>query len=1068
MKKTLVKVSLLSMMLSLMPVAMTSCKDYDNDIKEINGTTGELSSQIAALQAAIEANKESAKAAHDAAEAALQAAKEAQAKGDQAEADAQKAMAMAKAAEEAAANAKAEALAEIANQCKILNEKIGNNADAIKANADAISALLGRIEGVEKGLGAIDVEGLNNSIKELNTALQAVNVQLEALKGYEQRLNELADEFDGLKSEVEDMKGKINEMRDELGKAQDDILDLYSKVSDLGDDITDLRTLLNTLTGRVDDIDGSIGDINDDLDEIRDQIGDILSDIEYNDEAIKENSRLIGELRSDLNELSEEVSTKVQNAINTIAGVVSSRLTSVTLMPSLYVGGIPTIEFKSAQYNSLEWKNGQWVESSNTYRVSNNQTEVEYRLNPTNVGLGDIQANNLAFVSRIATTRAAEVDNDIINVVSADVESNGVLKIKAGKSNTASLNLNGNKIYTVSLKVPIAKQHLFENEPAACVYSEYTRLSEVYFTPRLHKTTAVGNTIPAHFNDSVQMYQSGMNKLVAAKVQYNQTLDLNTLVQGCEFVSPDTHTPFLSLDQLKEYGFEVRFTKATKEYKTSSTDVTNQQEFVQLDGSTFTPGAPGVNGFMAANQAAIGKQPIIHVWLVDTKNNKLVDQRYFKILITREDPKPLSYTILPNKEKELGCGNYTFNVTWDEMTKYALTQFPNNGISKTDFFNRYGAHATEKVVKVGVIKNGKFADGVVDASLSDNVTDNVTLDNTGASVPVMTFTIDNAEVGHIDQGANKAYEVTLTYTDANDLNPAVSITFVCVVNNNIKNPTLGVVDKTKWKDETMLLYPIPYGSANAREKAQYVTNVLEGRQNPLVRDLESPCGMWDLVVAPNQNYPAFHFDYPTGYSSWKSIAQASSLNKITAWITHNQEGINMVESEATIQLNWNAELNGLSVNTVNFAKSYLKIVKPLKNPTINQDETLTDLSYAQTIPNLDKKLTLVDAFDVVVANDPAINKGMAQKLWNYYGVEAPIFANAAGEIMITDDVNGNNPRSLASLHMKADVDLTTYTLTYTNEGAPLQHDCYLQIPVQIKHYWGVLTGKLYIKIVHKL
>lgn len=54
MKKTLVKVSLLSMMLSLMPVAMTSCKDYDDDIKEINGTTGELSSQIAALQAAIE------------------------------------------------------------------------------------------------------------------------------------------------------------------------------------------------------------------------------------------------------------------------------------------------------------------------------------------------------------------------------------------------------------------------------------------------------------------------------------------------------------------------------------------------------------------------------------------------------------------------------------------------------------------------------------------------------------------------------------------------------------------------------------------------------------------------------------------------------------------------------------------------------------------------------------------------------------------------------------------------------------------------------------------------------
>lgn len=1052
MKKTLVKVSLLSMMLSLMPVAMTSCKDYDNDIKEINGTTGELSSQIAALQAAIEANKESAKAAHDAAEAALQAAKEAQAKGDQAEADAQKAMAMAKAAEEAAANAKAEALAEIANQCKILNEKIGNNADAIKANADAISALLGRIEGVEKGLGAIDVEGLNNSIKELNTALQAVNVQLEALKGYEQRLNELADEFDGLKSEVEEMKGKINEMRDELGKAQDDILDLYSKVSDLGDDITDLRTLLNTLTGRVDGIDGSIGDINDDLDEIRDQIGDILSDIEYNDEAIKENSRLIGELRSDLNELSEEVSTKVQNAINTIAGVVSSRLTSVTLMPSLYVGGIPTIEFKSAQYNSLEWKNGQWVESSNTYRVSNNQTEVEYRLNPTNVGLGDIQANNLAFVSRIATTRAAEVDNDIINVVSADVESNGVLKIKAGKSNTASLNLNGNKIYTVSLKVPIAKQHLFENEPAACVYSEYTRLSEVYFTPRLHKTTAVGNTIPAHFNDSVQMYQSGMNKLVAAKVQYNKTLDLNTLVQGCEFVSPDTHTPFLSIAQLKEYGFEVSYTLATAPYNTLSADKANQQEFAQISGTTFTPGAPSMNGFATANQAAIGKQPIVHVWLKDTKNNQLVDQRYFKILITREDPTPLDYTITPNKEENLGCSNYTFFVTWDEITKQVLTQFKPNGISKEDFYHRYGAHATSIVVK---------EDGVEKPALAANVTDEVTLDNTGASVPVMTFTLDNTEVGYIQQGKSKTYQVTLTYTDANDLNPAVSITFNCVITNNIKNPTLGSVDKTKWVNETMLLYPIPYGSANAQAKAEYNTNILEGRFSPLVKDLLS-CGMWDVMLASNTN-PAMSLDYGTN-AGWKTPTQASSVSRIIASIAHNAQGIAMVENETKVTLDWKAELNGLSVNTVTFANSYLQIVKPLKDPTIKQDTKLTDQSFAQTITELDKKLTLLDAFDNVVAN----TTDMAQNLWKYYGVESAVFANTAGPIMITDDVNGSNPRSLESLHMKADINLTTYTLTYTNEGAPLQNNCYLQIPVEIKHYWGTLKGKLYILIEHKL
>jgi len=584
MKKTLVKVSLLSMMLSLMPVAMTSCKDYDDDIKEINGTTGELSSQIAALQAAIEANKESAKAAHDAAEAAMQAAKDAEAKGDQAEADAQKAMAMAKAAEEAAANAKAEALAEIAAQVKILNDKIGSNADAIQANKDAISALVGRIEGVEKGLAAIDIDGLNESIKELNTALEAVNVQLAALAGYESRLNELESQYSGLKSEVAEMKEKIESMRSDLAAAQDDIVELFAKVSSLGGDITELRNLLNTLSGRVDGIDGNIS-------EILAKIADIVADVEYNQNAISENSRLIGQLRADLNELSEKISTEVQNGINTIAGVISARLTSVTLMPDLYVDGIPTIEFKSAQYNALKWQNGNWVESTNVYRVSNNETEVEYRLNPGTVGNEDININNLAFVSRIATTRAAEVDNDIINVASANVEANGVLKIKAGKSNTASLNLNGNKIYTVSLKVPIAAKHLFDKEGAANVYSEYTRLSEIYFTPKLHKTAAVGNTIPVHFNDSTEIYQSAMGSLVAAKVQYNKTLDLNTLVEGCAFTDPATHE-IMTLEQMKGYGFEVSYTLATRAYTTTSADGANQQEFAKISGATFTPGSP--------------------------------------------------------------------------------------------------------------------------------------------------------------------------------------------------------------------------------------------------------------------------------------------------------------------------------------------------------------------------------------------------------------------------------------------------------------------------------------------
>lgn len=993
MKKTIVKVSLLSMMLGLMPVAMTSCKDYDDDITEINGTTGELSSQIAALQAAIEANKQAAQSAHDAAEAAMKAAEEALLRGEQAEADAQKAMAMAKAAEEAAANAKAEALAEITKQCQALQAQIDSNSSSIKENKDAIAALLGRIEGIEKGLSVIDVDGINNSIKELNTALEAVQVQLKALENYQTRLQELESNYSGLKTDVQTAISNIQAIRN------------------------DLTTLQTEVRGMLQDVDA--------------------------------NKAAIGEIRAKLANISQEISTAVANGVNTVAGVISARLTSVTLMPDLYVGGIPTIEFKSAQYTAQQFKNGAWQQTGGQYIVSNNETEIEYRLNPGTVRTEDINAGQMAFVSRIATTRAADVDNDIISVISGEVGANGVLTVKAGKSNTSSLNLSGNKIYTVSLKVPIAKQHLFDNEASANVYSEYTRLSETYFTPYLHKTGAVSSSIPVHFNDSVSIYQSQMNQLVAAKVQYNKTLDLNTLVQGCEFVSPNTHD-LVSLEDFAKYGFEVSYNIAKGAYTTGSTDHANQQEFAQISGSTFTPGAPTNDGFAAANQAAIGKQPIVHVWLKDTKNNKVVDQRYFKILITREDPTPIPpFTITPVKSADLGCSNYSFSVTWDEMTKQVLSQFPGSGISKEDFYARYGAHASVITVT---------KDGVNAPSLVAKVTDNVTLDNTGASVPVMTFTLDNQEVGKLDPGKSATYVVTLVYKDAKELNPDVTISFTCVITNNIATPKLGKTDAAKWVNETMLLYPIPYGSANAKAKAEYKTNILEGRFSPLLTGLLT-CAEWDLKFATT--YTGATMNFPAGYAGWKTPSQANSLDSVYVSINH-ATGVRLVENETVMKLDWLTNQNGISLNSMVFANSYLKIVKPLKDPSIDNTVVLNDQSFAQTV-SLGDKFKLYDAFNNEVAN----TTGMPKNLWDYYGVQTVTFG-PSNDIKVTDDMNGKNPRSLAQLHMSADINVATQILTYTNEGAPLQNDCYLQIPVTITHYWGTLTGKLYIKIKHVL
>lgn len=986
MKKTFLSVALLSTMALSMPLSFTSCKDYDDDITEINGTTDDLQNQLKTIQAAIDSNKAIADAAKAAADASAKAAQEAADKGDKATEEAQKAMAIANEAKAAAAEAKAEALAEIAAQLQAADAK----------NQEQFNAILSRLEGVESKLSGLDADQIDKAIQ----AVEAIQVQLKAFEKYQTLLDQLAA-YPALIQDVKDAKANIE-----------------------------------SLTGRV----------------------------KAAEDAIKANAEAANKA---LEDLSKEINGKLSTGINTIAGVIAQRLTSVTLIPDLYVGGIPTIAFESAKYNSLQLVDGEWKVTANSkvYAIHNGETTAQYRLNPGNVGAEDVVMDELGFVSKIAVSRADEAVNDVVAYVpgSGKVDANGVLTVNLTKpvSNSGSLNFNDNRIYTVSLRVPIAKKHLFDNEGAAFVYSEYTRVEETYFQPELFATPKVLEAAGSHFADSTTIYNSTVGQMVGYKLCYKDQLDLNELVQGCAFVADrdpnaaGTHTP-MTLEKLKSYGFDVAFSIAKGKYEPNTEDKTNQQAFAKLDGTTLTPIVPTGAG---DNQASIGKEPIIHILLVDTKNNTVVDSRYVKIQYTKEKMTPLPFTVATFNEN-LSCkDSYVFTVTWQQMMDNALSKYPTNGISKHDFLAIYGKHASEKVVTV---------DGVKNTTLVNNITDYVELGDNDQATPVMSFTLTNAEIGALAQTKTKAYVVTLTYTDPKGLNPDVVITFNVNITNNIASPTLGATDATKWVDETMLLYPIPYGTQGV-SVANYNTNILQGRSNPLVKGLLD-CGEWSFNltgtgsdVATMKVKAGSLVDNALGL--WMSKAMAENLTETYVAIPNDADGIALVEAETKLTVTWKARLNGLAANTVNFGTSYLKIVKPLKDPVLDNSKELSDNSSTQEIPSLMALFSLKDAYNQTVAN----TTGMPKNLWNYYEVGTVKFGNIGNRtIMITDNVQGANPRSLASLHMSANVDANTTKLTFKNEGAPLQNDCYLQIPVQVSHRWGVLSGTLYVKIKHVL
>lgn len=862
------------------------------------------------------------------------------------------------------------------------------------ATTEALSKLEGKINGIESGLVTFKAD-TDKSISELQKAVTAVETQLKALKTYEEKLAEF-------------------------------------------------NTKYTELSGNIVKINSSIKSLSDDLTAFKKQLAD--------------NEANIDEVKKNLEELSKKVSTEIENSVNTIAGVIGGRLTSVTLMPDLYIDGIPTIEFKSAKYNRLaENEAGIWVSTNDQLMVTNNNTTVEYRVSPSNVSDADIDMNTISFVSRVAESRAE--NNSVIKFISGKVN-DGVLTVKAGKNTTGSLLLDGKKINTVALNVPVAKKHLFEGESSFSVFSEYTRVNETYFQPSIEKTKVVAGNIGAHFNDSTTVYNAVENQLVAYNHVYNKPLDLNTLVQGCAIIDGRNEHETMTLEELKEYGFEVRYLVANDPYAPWGNfgDNTNQQEFAKISGSTLTPVVKTANGYEANNQTAIGKEPIIHILLVDTKNqtngqNNVIASNYLKVRFTKEEMKPLTFTA-NNFTADLACGPYEFKVTEEMMISNVLSQFPNNGISKEEFVNRY-------------ITNGSSIHGTVSVDGIDNNTllSNVILNDfwweEETSTPVSIFSLTNSEIGELKQGKSKVYTITLPFKNSKGLYPDVNVVYNVTITNNLATPTLGKTDAIKWKNETMLLYPVPF-KEGVTTTAEYKTNIFEGRNKPYINGLIK-CALWSLNF--KETYTGASIDAVSNKTAVEAGA-TSSLNTVNVTIANDANGIKLVEGEAKLGLVWSAYLNGEAINNLEFANSTLQIVKPLKNPVLATGVEVADNSHAQNV-ELMPLFSLTDAYGNKVANT-GVATDMAQKLWNYYVVETPVFAGTAGDIVVTDDTKGTNARTLASLNMVADVDVATNTLTFSNNGAPLQGDADLQIPVKVAHKWGTLEGKLYIKVKHVL
>lgn len=994
MNKKFVSMIVCSMLLSGgLATTMVSCSDDNKeDITNLKDATADLNKQLAALQSALTANQDAAKQAADAAARALAEAQEAAKKGDTALQEAKNAAAEAELAKKAAATAKAEAIQEVIAQLKPL---IDAASKLSSENASAIAALAGRIDGIEKGLSNIDLSDINAQLGGQATAIaanaqaiQALQTQMAALSNLQQELTAHANAISGLDAKVATIEATLGQLK--------------SLEAD-----------------------------------------------------VKANKASLEEVKSQVTALAAKITEEIGNTINTLAGVLSQRLTSVTLIPDLYVGGIPTIPFFSAQYTKLVYSGGEWKKATSgkkDYIVSNNSATAQYRLSPGTVTESDIVKTGLGYYTKIATARSGEILDDVINVADATVGDNGILTVKLGKSNTESLNLAGGKIYTVSLKVPIADKHLFteQGEKEAAVYSEFTRLEETYFQPELAFVPDVymGGPNLYHMSDSTTLYNSDHGKNINYQLKYDKTLDLTTLVQACQFVAPNSHTP-MTLKQARTYGFDIAFAVATKPYifPAEQQDKTNQQAFVKLSGDNNEILTPIASNGVVGNKVIIGKQPIIRAMLFDKVNGNMIDVRYLKVKFVAEDPKIKEIAWPTITTVGNACTGASYDFTWKDMAEKVLMELGDNGMSKEDFTKIY----TKWDVKD---TDSNIPSGVLDVHMLPG--------NLDASIPVMTWTVDPALLTPLRPGDNTfTFEKTVTFTDPNEIYPPVIITAVWKVTITVSAPTLGNTDPLKWQNNTMKVYPVPMKlDASGRfdgTTAYYATNILEGRLKPYVNGLLG-CSYYDIDYATsgNPSYAGEPLDYKQlGHWLMNSTSQ-NSLLEVTYSIQNNAAGKQLVTNGGIIKLDWTTNFNGLAQNRYVFATTNLQIVKILSiNSLLGQQ--IVDNSVAQTI-SIINNYTMTDAFGNLVAAVATPAHPLAYDYYQFYAVQAPQFGS---NIVIADNVEGTqNVRTLASLNMTADINQTTGELTFQNNGSPLQADAYIIVPVTVEHKWGTLSGKI--------
>ena len=811
--------------------------------------------------------------------------------------------------------------------------------------------------------------------------------------------------------------------------------------------------------------------------------------------------------------INQAIAEQIKAAVDAMSAKLSGRLTSLQVVPDLYVNGIETIELKSFAYKAWGVTSNATTETvkqgTATSTTAQDVTAVRYLVSPTTVTTEDIQEPS--FVFEKAETRSA-VKEQLLNVDSYSVK-DGVLTVNVKKASGTEITLANGYIYTAALGVPIAEKWLTDANKPEVVYSDFVALAETTVEPKI--AALVNDKFvckdPDGHNHYYESYEAAQAAAAVKQVAYDDKLDLLTLVTGC-YVDATDGAVEIKKDELTAAGLEFRFALPTKPY-VLGTNESDQQQFATIAGTTMTSKLPDGT---TNNQAAIDKTPVVRVELVDVNNkDAVVDVRYFKIQWVRKTIAPIDLGVIYTFEYTLGCNEFQGKFLWNQMVNEVLAKIGETGMSQDEFLATYTV-PTIATVEKGSKEYYYHEVGKVATALADGVEFVYNFDDPfDESAAAFTWRLTVDQIGDVidDLLADKEvkYVVNVTIPAQNSYQGSVNFAFEVKVALP-ELPEIYGYDSAFWFTDYTLayVYPIQYNTPGALATCAYRYELDRLFADSKVVKNMLECGKWDIqfaktqpangyasgaVTVPSADDAAGHslvkgmntavqLNYAAG-TPWYAGVQAadkktyeSAVSDIQVQVINNAEGIGILGQQATLDV-W-AQLN--KVNNYKVATFNVYFVEPLNINSELKDAYFVDQVISGSTIDCSKAFTMTDFKNYIVAKKASGTSELekyAADLYKYYDVKDPVWELANAMTNLKQDSEGNyvvdETITAETAKIKAEdrfgvgcitEDASASTLTFKNvKGVKVEKAVKLFIPVTVKHKWGTLTETVTVNLL---